>query len=388
MQVLRLATLALLAVLVASGCRTAGVGDLARPDPPLATQSSTDAVAILAEHNRNAGRIQVVEARPALTITVSERPNRPTSYSVDGRLAMERPRNFKLDISHTTSKIADIGSNDVEYWFWVKDKAQKAIYYCNYDEAGSSPLAATFQPDWIIEAMGLRIIPQAEAAEIVVTPGPPGTLVLTHRPHTAGGETYTRVTLIDKATHQILEHQIRSTDQKTILARAVVPEGYQRVPLPSSESGTAPETVGFPKRLQLFWVEERLALDATFKSVVINQPIKQSRRELLFVEPELGKDYARVNLAQRPRGTADPTTVRETRPAPPSGVRLGEPAPLGQEDSARDDRGAVALGGEVPTVPSLAEQVVRPRLPTAPEPESLQAENAGWRAATNPGFER
>ena len=58
--------------------------------------------------------------------------------------------------------------------------------------------AVTFQPDWIKEAMGLRVIPEDEAADITVTSGEPGKLVLTHRPHKSSGKTYTRVTILDR----------------------------------------------------------------------------------------------------------------------------------------------------------------------------------------------
>ena len=39
----------------------------------------------------------------------------------------------------------------------------KSIYWCNYDELDSSPLAVTYQPDWIIEALGLKPISAEEA---------------------------------------------------------------------------------------------------------------------------------------------------------------------------------------------------------------------------------
>src|SRR4051794_32500000 len=124
MQVLRLVTLALLALGAASGCRTAGVGVLARPDPPLAS-STANVTEVLAEHNRNAERVQVLEARPKLTIKVAERQNRPSSHPLSGRLLMEQPRNFKLVLSHSVAGVVgDIGSNETEYWFWVKEKTQ------------------------------------------------------------------------------------------------------------------------------------------------------------------------------------------------------------------------------------------------------------------------
>jgi len=363
------------------------VGDLARPDPPLAP-SSANVAEILAEHNRNARRIQVIQARPDLTVTVQERANQKSTHPLNGRLLMEQPRNFKLVLYHTAAgTMGDIGSNDTEYWFWVRDKTQKALYFCNYDEAEANRQAATFQPDWIKEAMGLRVISEAEMAEIGVKPGEqPGTLVLTHRPHKAGGETYTRVTILDKATHQIREHQLRSGDQKTILARAEVPEGFKSYDI-ASESGSGNVSVSIPTRLKLTWVQEGLELDVTFRNVLINKPITQAQRGL-FVEPQLDRTYTRVNLAELSpaTATASPTSIRETRPAPPSRVRLREPAPIDGEEAARDERSSpLALNGVEPRSPTLTEEVVGPRFPTPPEPEFLKAESSGWRTSTNPG---
>jgi hypothetical protein len=393
MQVLRLATLALLTVCAVSGCRTAGVDELARPGPPLAANAANVAV-ILAEHNRNAERIQVLSARPELTVTVKDKdrlkPSRPAALS--GRLSMEQPRNFKLLLNHTSGNVGDLGSNETEYWFWIKsfDKTQRALYYCNYDEAEANPQAVTFQPDWIKEAMGLRVIPEDEAADITVTSGEPGKLVLTHRAHKSGGKTYTRVTILDRATHQILEHRLLSGDQKTILARAEVLEGYRSYP--TSDSGGRDETVLMPRRLKLNWVQEGLELDVVFQDVKINEPIPPDQRAARFVEPSLAKGVARINLAERPPGTAasSPTTIRETRPVPPSGVRLRQPTAIDGSEAARDSSrtSPLALSGDGPTVPSLTEGVIGERYPAATEPEYLkpQSSSSGWRAATSNGL--
>jgi hypothetical protein len=392
MQVLRLATFVLLAVCAASGCRTAGVDELARPGPPISA-SSANVAAILAEHNRNAERIQVISARSDLTVTVREKGKRDSTHPLTGKLVLEQPRNFKLELNHSMrGKVGDLGSNDSEYWFWFAERTQRAIYYCNYDEADLNPQAVAFQPDWIKEAMGLRVIPESEASQITAATAEPGRLVLTHRPHTASGKTYTRVTILDRATHQILEHRLLSGDQKTILARAEVPEGYERY---TPESGNADEAVSVPRRLKLYWVQEGLELDVALRDVKIN-PVKPLRRELLFVEPQLGREYARINLAERAPGTATGgrTLIRESRPAPPSGVRLGAPTSIGGSGSeaARDAGGGggspLAFGGEAPRIPSLAEDVVSGRYPSAAEPDYLKADgaNSNWRAATSPSL--
>ncbi len=48
---------------------------------------------------------------------------------------------------------------------------EKKIYWCNYDDLDSSAVAVTYQPDWIIEALGLKPISPEEAAKIKVGVG-------------------------------------------------------------------------------------------------------------------------------------------------------------------------------------------------------------------------
>src|SRR5438105_602214 len=90
MKVLRSALSALVAALLlaVSGCRTAGVGNFARtgPLPSRTTQSAAD---LLVEHNRNAERIQSVEANPSVYGTNRRR----VIPAAGGRLALERRRN-------------------------------------------------------------------------------------------------------------------------------------------------------------------------------------------------------------------------------------------------------------------------------------------------------
>ena len=278
-----------------------------QPSPPNAARWERLRVEILDAHNRNARRIHVLKARPELVIRIGEGPDWKTARALSGRLVIETPSNMKLALSHETGVLGDFGRNEKEYWYWFKDKTQKALYYCNLDDPMMSHLTPVLQPDWIKEALGLRVIPETEVAETTVTPGELGTLVLTHPPHQTGGVTYTRVTVVDAATQQIREHQLRRGDQKTILARSVVPEGYMSVPI-ASDSGSGNDSVLIPKRLKISWVKQRLEVDVAFaKDVRVNQPIKQSQRELLSAEPQLGKNGSRINLADRtenesPRG--------------------------------------------------------------------------------------
>jgi hypothetical protein len=382
MKLVRPALLALLATLPLAGCRTAGVGNLARPEPiaPLAT---TNTRALIAEHNRNAERIQRFEARPSITVRSAQ-----MNAGAGGRLAFERPRNFKLTIAPTAgSDVADIGSNDTEFWFWIKESKQRVIYYCNYEDLASSSLDPTFQPDWIIEALGLRIIPEEEADEITVKRGSePGTLELIHRPTRAGSRIVTRVTILDEATHRIRAHKLLSGDQKTLLAQATVTGGYQSVPV-DSKTGAKGETVTVPRALKLQWVQQKWTMEVSLDGAKAStEGFDLVRREGMFVEPSLGKGVERKNLATLPPDPVDranaSTTIRESLPAPPTRVRLGNPTPLSL------DRAPLDVDDDQAPRTALVDQYVGPRLPSPPDPDTQMDPNAGWRNVSPPSFER
>jgi hypothetical protein len=386
---LRLVTLATLAVLCAPGCRTGGLGNLTSPGPQVAPRSTSDIRRLLAAHNRNAERIASLDARPSIVIAQGRVMR---GAPLDGRLAMERPRNFKLELAPTSGAlVADIGSNDSEFWFLIKDpnSKEKAVYFCNYDKEGACPVAVGgLQPDWITEALGLRVVSDAEADEIKVTRGKkPGTLVLTHRPtRTGAGEAVTRVAVLNETNHRVEEYYLLSGDQKTMLAKAVISKDQAIVPEGDSEP------VYFPQKLHLEWYREKLAMDATFAASTtrVNPTFDESRRAALFVEPtEPG--YGRVDLArQAGAGRAPSSSIRESLPAPPAGVQLGEPETpsAGTDDEARKDRNPIALSADLPAMPSLASEVVGAPIPRAPEPEFQTAGGTSWQRSTAPPYER
>jgi hypothetical protein len=392
MRLLRPVTLAVVAtaLFAATGCRTAGVGNLA-PKDPLSSRADESAADLLAAHNYNAERVQSLEAYPSISSS-----NRRAVGGLSGKLALERPRNFKLVLTAALQDVADIGSNDQEFWFWVKDSPDKAVYYCMYDDSGASPLAMGLQPDWIVEALGLRVISDSEAAGIKVRPGKePGTVVLTQRQKAPQGEAVIKETVLNEANGRIREHWVYAADHKTPLAHAVIND-YKEYPLPA-EPGSPPEKVYLPHQLRLEWMlQEKMALDVTMNKVSVNLKMTQQQREARFVEPSI-KGLARKNLAERagvaasgPATTDGPTSVRETLPAPPPRVRLTAPTPLGLDGARRSPREPANFDADLP--PAVArglEAVVDPPIPTIdnPPPETVEV-SSSWRGSMAPAIER
>jgi hypothetical protein len=374
MNLTRPALLALLAMTVSAGCRTGGLGNLAAPSPLVTPRTSLKVAEVLAEHNRNAERVQTFTSKSSITITANR-----SNHSVTGNLAMERPRNFKLELNQFHfGEVADIGSNGDEFWFWVRpfdEKGRRSIYYCKYEDLGGNPQAATFQPDWIVEALGLRVVPDEELSEITLKRGrEPGTLVLTHHASAGSGVPFTRETVLWESNRRIKEHRLYTADQR-LLAQALV-YGYQEIP--AGPDATAEDKLYIPTRLKLEWFQqEKLTLDVTLSSPKANTRFSAERRQALFVEPQR-KGYDRINLADMPGISRGRTTVRETRPAPAPRVRLGQPSPIGVDGARRTPRDPVALSADLSGSPAASEEVVGPRIPTAPEPGFVPAAGSGW----------
>jgi hypothetical protein len=371
MKLARSIMLAIAAMLGASGCRAWNTGSLAPTPRPLAG-NNFDVDAFVAEHNRNADLIQTLEAKMSIGIKTKLMPG----AGADGRLAMERPRNFKLELSSVGNKKADIGSNDEEFWFWVQND-EKRIYWCNYDEAQSSTLAVTYQPDWIIEALGLKPISPEEAAKIKVRDSDvPGTTALMFPPTRNGAETYTRMMIVWNQSRRVKQHRIYQgtvPSTKGLLAQAEVSRFAEFVA--GNDDSDEPKKCYLAERVTLEWKQDQLTLDARLKkdsdgqyAVKVNQ-FDSSRSAGLFVEP-IVQGHERVNLAEMGRAQSRDShgSVRETLPppAPRNGRRSGRPTIDADDTTMAPRRKPADDSAEGDSSTSPLEDLVGPASPVGP----------------------
>jgi hypothetical protein len=365
-------------VVMAAGCHDGSSRSILNPPAAAQPKMSLSTTEAIRKHNENAELVQAIQALPSITVS-----SPAFSGAVRGRMALERPKNFKLEMRHTSrlSTVADIGSNDDEFWFWTlpPNKRENAVYVCSYDDFDRTPLSAGFQPDWIIEAMGLRTISADEARRMETKPGDvSGTIKLVSTRRGAGGETLRKVTIIDPSGN-VKEHQLFQGNAR--IASAVITE-YQRLPGPDGKDVT------LPKKFKLEWVPEKLALDIDLDNAKILPTFTADRRREYFSLPEI-PGSKRVNLADytvpaspasSPRRAAIDDTLpalptpktRSSRPAPPTGagVQLEAPESARGDVSPRASRGPISLSADLDPVGSerALDQVVRPGLPRAVEP--------------------
>ena len=300
------------AALGLTGCRAADTGPLSLRAPTLhRARKSFDVDAFVAAHNRNAEAIETLEARPSIGVAMERR-----RFAVDGKMALERPRNFDLELSSFGTKKGDIGSNADEFWYWIANREQPFIFWCRYDDLQSSALPVTYQPDWTTEALGLRsILPPDEAAMVQSRAGSePGTTILSFPAVLDQGEPYTREMVISDSDRRIKKLLIYSDKPKVLIAEAT-PSNYQAY-LTGEASGGKQETGYLPQKLKLDWKREQLVLDVSLKDVKLNQ-FDHAESATMFVEPVM-PGYTRRNLADLSRGSRSERRVstRDTIPRP------------------------------------------------------------------------
>jgi hypothetical protein len=319
---------------------------------PLAAAPSFDAAKFVDDHNRNASLVQSLEASPSVNDTGRH------FGSASGRMAMVRPRDFRLTLrAPSRGDLVDIGSNLNEFWIWSKSD-EESTYVGRYEAGGQLPPEMAFQPEWVTEALGLRVIPPEEAKSIAVERGDSASnVVLVHRRTGPGGEATLKRTTVDRASGQILAHQFYGPDGKTVLARATVSD-YQPVVLGSGESVILPNRIrlvaagaGEGEEIQDFQITLGVS------NVRLNS-FKESSRATVFAVPEYGNRQIvdvneRIQAARSAAGTqarqGGQVASYESMPAPPAGrgaattqggqsaspaaVRLERPQPIGRVNS-------------------------------------------------------
>lgn len=364
-----------------AGCRAGGAGSLSLLPRRNPSPSSFDVDEFVAEHNRNAEAIDSLQSKPSIGVS----RGRLYSVRVDGRMALERPKNFKLEIEAEGVRKADIGSNDEEFWYWVAnpDKDEKWIYWCNYRDLDSSDLPVTYQPDWIIDAMGLRPIPREEASGIQVGRGPEsGTTLLTFPAVRDRGAPYVREMVVSNADRRIRRLRVFSESPRVLIAEAQT-DDYQAYPTGLTGS-SAPDKAYLPRKLRLQWKREQLVLDVALNDVTVNRFDHEIGADI-FVEPKM-PGYSRMNLAELSRGARPESRTRTRQTMPPPDARddvdLGRPAPM------KDDGPAVPKVGR--RTPRPEPENDGPALPTLDDlvgaPIARPPDSAPMQSAALPGL--
>ncbi len=138
----------------ASGCRLFPAREKLTP-VPVAFTTTPQVGDLFTTVNRRTQNIRQLQAET--TVGISGVPAK-----LSGSLIVERPDRLRLKVSPLgmDSLGADIGSNEQQFWVWVKSggvMAESVLMFANHQEYAQSQVASAMplDPRWITDALGL-----------------------------------------------------------------------------------------------------------------------------------------------------------------------------------------------------------------------------------------
>jgi hypothetical protein len=137
------------------------------PTPPTEPPSKDALVAYL--NNNSANIPGIISKDVSLTYYLNPIGSIPLN---DCKLGAQGPRNFRLVANWNGGQEVDMGSNEQEFWYWIKKGEPPYQYFCSYQalEQGQVQYSMPFpfQPEWVLEAMGMGKYGSPEKYELAI----------------------------------------------------------------------------------------------------------------------------------------------------------------------------------------------------------------------------
>lgn len=248
------ACLGLTLLVVLTGCNTLRWGIFRPPEnikTPV-TQGTAPTTEQLTDYlNKNAALLKTLRC-DEVRVTCRQGIQ---AVDLDARMICQQPRNFRMTANFLGKPEVDLGSNEQEFWYWIR-RGDPAQIYCRYQDLDAGQVRIMpfpFQPDWVLETLGMG--QYGPASHYQLDTSDPNKLKLIERTKSPQGKPVQKVIVFNRRPAQAPEPQITDfilvdeESNKEICSAHVL------------ASQIDPGTGGmYPKRLELSWPEQRLSL--------------------------------------------------------------------------------------------------------------------------------
>jgi len=194
------------------------------------------------------------------SVSIRGKRSADMGMAINAQLAIEAPRNFRLVAKSPLTEEVDLGSNSDQFWYWIRQAEQKHVFVAYHDEESveARRIPIPFDPDWIMEAFGVKPI---DASQVTVEPGPPNsnTLRLISYRMSPSGEQVRKETLVDACRGVVREHILYDA-QGRLIATAKL-SGHVR------DRNTQ---AVIPTRVDLDWPKANFGLAMSLGNIEIN----------------------------------------------------------------------------------------------------------------------
>jgi hypothetical protein len=252
--------------------------------------------------NGQARLIESVDA-PDISLTVKGPGGSPPSLS--GSLMVQKPRNFRLIGKFMGSQEVLAGSNDERFWFYVP-RMGDALMHCSYtDFEKGVELPFPFDPEWVLEAMGMSQIPTDGRIRVELD-NKNGTFRLIED-GTLHGQKVTKVAICYQArttknVPQVKQRIVYDANGKVLCVATT--KSVTRIPIQDRAGNTGYATV--PEVIKLEWPAQDTTMEIDLGRVKINGQLPADA----FQMPRVGGKV--VDLGRdRPAGRVVPARGRD-----------------------------------------------------------------------------
>ena len=118
--------------------------------------------------DENSSRLHCISC-PDLHLTAAQGIK---AFGLRGQMVCQQPRCFRMNASILGKEEVDLGSNQEEFWYWVRmgDPYQIHCSYKDMEEGRVKRMPFPFQPDWIMDALGMGHYGPPERYQLVEKP--------------------------------------------------------------------------------------------------------------------------------------------------------------------------------------------------------------------------
>lgn len=274
------------------GCGMTRFNWLKKPDsgPPPADVPTVEK---LVEYlNDNASRVQSMRCED-ISLTATQGIQ---SFNLNAQMVVQKPRNFRMEGKVGGKVVVDLGSSNEEFWWWIS-QGDPYQFYCKYQDWNEGKVRNVnfpFQPEWIMETMGLGPYGPPEKYLRKVDDD---TVSLIEKTRTPQGKPIQKVIVFQRRPKQVPAAQVsefRLVDDAT--GKEICSAHVGETQLDNTRTNAI-----LPRRLELRWPEMKVRLGLKMDHVTVN-PTNPPVPTVAFQRPNMNGIPA-FNLALgRPDG--------------------------------------------------------------------------------------
>jgi hypothetical protein len=285
--------------------------------------------------------------------------------SLTGTIDYDHPRKLRIRAGSMLAPTEiDLGSNQELFWFWARLAPTPGVFYARHNQFASSQIRQhfPFEPDWLIEAMGLTTFRMDERHQGPFDAGDGQLLVRTTRRTSAGP--MTKDTTIDAATGVVVAQSLydcRGSLLGTVYSSQHEQDPFTGLTMPHKITLIIPPAPGSEPSA------EPMEMDIHIGDIQVNRP-RFTAQNNLYVMPSYG-GYRPVDICGPESPIARSMPQQNTVPMTPTGYQTpSRPQPINPQQATPPSYGTRQPGYQYQPPAYVPQQQTSPRLQLPPPP--------------------